>query len=470
MDLTVENMLGLLRAKNGSKLQARLDIVRLIIRDMELKLYKKASQRMTIQSSGPVLQAAAEDILSQLDVKRTEWDDKKEKILDAVEKRGLTRPTVLENAEKQLVEHVELVGNAFGDDLALVLANIPNIGKLWQHPDPRSRVMMFLLELFRVKWENCSAERSLDMPQYPVEKRHCRDSNDDGVEARSHNAVTPSVAQFSHPSDVDFDFKQQPSYRYSRPKRPLDESSGQPAPKRFCLANILNEEAVFEVSSPIVAANISNQENPVSKVSIPEKHAVPEVDSLVITANILRQEEEDPAPEVSSPVVTAKLPNTADDIQTPTLLLWERMRKINLQHPVVRPRPTGSTNEFPLEYDSQIPIPGSNDSFIFYKWHGWAGVAIVGENQIPKTEGTRYYFDLSVEMLPYKELSSMVQQSEHWKKAGGRGCLRIAFPCDVLGDGPFCRLICIIPTFKAPFVQKRYPIDQTPTVYKELQT
>jgi hypothetical protein len=437
MDLTAEKMLALLRAGKGSKLRARMDMLRLIVHDMELKTYKDATQPMKLGSSGPVLQAAVQDILSNFDVKRTEWDDKKKKILDAVSRPGLTRLTALQKAEKQLVEDVTLVGNAFGDDLALVLANIPNIGKLWQHPDPRSRVMMFLLEFLGVDWESCGAKCSLDRPQYPVGKQHCRDSNDNGVKASSRGAVTLSVAQdrvseVSHPSNVDFDFKQQPNDRYFRPKRPLDESSGQPASKRFCLANILNEEAVFEVSSPIVAANISNQENPVSKVSIPEKRAVLEVSSPIVAADILNPEDDVVAvsnPDATSRSVVADCSNTEDPI-------W-----------------TGSTKEYPLVYDGQISIPGSNDSFILYLWNGFAGLDSVEESDKTYiTDRTWYYLNMDIEALPYKGLSNTIRESEHWKKQGGRDCLRLWLPCRVKGVS--CRLTCIVPNSKAPPVQQ----------------
>jgi hypothetical protein len=112
-------------------------------------------------------------------------------------------------------------------------------------------------------------------------------------------------------------------------KRPLDASSGKTAEKRLCLANFVNPYRGHEVGSPVVATSIPNRE------------------------------EEDPAPEVSSPVV--------NDIQMPSLLLREWMCNWNRTHPVVHPDLTGSKVKLPLAYNGQTPIPGSNDLLVFVR-------------------------------------------------------------------------------------------------------
>jgi hypothetical protein len=473
MDLTAEKMLALLRAGKGSKLRARMDMLRLIVHDMELKTYKDATQPMKLGSSGPVLQAAVQDILSNFDVKRTEWDDKKKKILDAVSRPGLTRLTALQKAEKQLVEDVTLVGNAFGDDLALVLANIPDIGKLWQHPDPRSRVMMFLLELFRVKWENCGAKRSLDRPQYPVKKRPCRDLNDDGVEASSRNAVTPSVAQdsvskVSRPSNVTFDFEQQ--RRRSLVDNKL-EYPGKPSRAPNHMARILHPEP--ELSSPAagmlsVVANSPNTANVAHSNPLhtrcadrpgcmSEDRGSTEQEGASVVRNLDDTESEKPHLQH----------NTASQSRANVELLEINtiLSKTLFAHPLVTLRWTGVGEAQPnIKYLMQLDLgQGTNDRMVFYVCSYFWYLQWLDQESMDTFDPAICYHQLRRSKLDdtgLPQLSQCIRRSDTWKRemAGEVGdrtqCFQLFIPaveCPSREDDEFFGVLaCIIHKSDAP--------------------
>jgi hypothetical protein len=479
MDLTVENMLGLLRAKNGSKLQARLDILTLIIRDMELKLYKEATKPMMDESSGPVLQAAAENILSHIDVKRTEWDDKKKKISDAIRKRGLTRLTVLEDAGKQLVEVVALVGNAFGDNLALVLANIPNIGKLWQHPDPRSRVMMFLLEFFRVQWEeNCGAKRSLDRPQYPVGKRHRRDSNDDGVEASSRNAVTPSVAQdsvsnVSRPSNVTFDFEQQ-RRRSLVDKEP--EYLGKPTRPPNHMARILHPEP--ELSSPAagmlsVVANSPNTANVAHSNPLhtrcadrpgcmSEDRGSTEQQGASVVRNLDDTKSE--KPHLQHDIANQSRAN--DDLLETNSLLSRTLFSVDT-HPLVTLYWSGYSKVHQPKiqpwatylFQTDFGL-GTDDRMIVYQCNAFWCMQWLNKNTMDKGDRAICYHDLErskIDNLGFPQLSCSIQRSYMWRHETAKDhtkCFRFFIPDSknpsLENYGSNCVFACIVPKSDAP--------------------
>jgi hypothetical protein len=132
----------------------------------------------------------------------------------------------------------------------------------------------------------------------------------------------------------------------------------------------------------------------------------------------------------------------------------------SLWHPVVQPVWSGTGDPSHLIYDGQSCIARSADRLIQYRWSAIeAAKTMVKKTAMPTSSDVLWLYyivpRLEVQKLPFPGLLKRIQRSQHWKE-GEQGLtetvyLRLAFPRAHMNKyGVYCHVSCIISAEDAP--------------------
>jgi hypothetical protein len=448
---------------------------------------------------------------------------------------GKDNPSENVRAKSLFFQDVNAIRNAYGIELALLLAEFPHVEHCWKHPEIRLRLLRIVVDPHHGQKPDNTQEPAgtVTLSPAPAGTSYSKDEQAVGVQSpqdsilhsqpqsptyacessttlpqrRDGKDIDPSIttSEVSHPSNVRF--KEQPNGNF-RYKCLLGGSPSGSAGKRSYLADILNQEAVYEKNS---------RKRLLEEEEEPESSEGKRPCASNYLARILH-----PTPDVSSPAAemlsVANSPNTADvahsnpqhteradcpgcmsedrgsteqqwggvvsslkdtesvqphfnhntanrsgvnDKFESNTLLQTISSAVN-DHPLVTPHWSGFGEARPeITYLMQLDLgQGTNDREIFYLCNAFWGMQWLDQKSMNEYDPAICYHNLqrsNLDKLGFAYLAGCIKRSDMWKReiAGDRTqCFRLFFPAaegpSRKGYGFSCLLRCIIPESDAP--------------------